>query len=396
MKTTAIWQDGELLSAQRQPLYRDSDHSFSDGVVRYPVIAEIPYLRAGRDELRQRVLRLLDDGDELQARCELLRDQDAWATTPAPKAADLRQVACRQVSLRSAMQQLQWGPVSNYFAYRWSDPTYLSGLALLDLSVERGSRVFELACGIGHYCQELCSREVDVTGADVVFAKLYLARHYTCPQARLICLDAASSFPLRDEVADTVFCHDAFYFLRNKAHVASEMRRLAGSAGTVAIGHTHNADTDNFSAGEALSVEGYRSLFPNAVFFDDDELTRAVIEARNPGRLDGAQRPAAVSLVEGRWSTVPAEVFSMPVSDARLRVNPLFEKNSSGGLDRQSPRFPSERYEREYGPASSYLELQQEVGNDEVARAENGNWSGSPHLSELVRRRIFVSLPERW
>ncbi len=390
------WEDGELLSLSGQPLYRDSEHSLSDGTLRYPMLAGIPYLRSNRDELRQRVLNLLDGGDEAQATCELLRDQDAWARAPAVDAADLEPVAHGQVSLHQAMRLLQWGPVADYFAYRWSDPTYLSGLALLDSSVEQGAKVFELACGVGHYCHELSSRGIDVMGGDVVFAKLYLARQYTCPRARLVCFDAAWSIPLQDSAAPTVFCHDAFYFLQNKSHVARELRRIAGRTGTLVIGHTHNAVAENFSAGDPLTIEEYRSMFSEATVFDDDDLTRAVIEARTPTPLNGGQVPAAISLVEEWCPRSHSCSFAMPKTGARLRLNPLFKKSGLGGLDPQSPGYPSKRYENEYGAGSWYLRVRDPISADEVGALESGNWHRSPQLANLVRRRIFLSVPERW
>ena len=59
------WQSGELKNPfSGKSLRRDSPHSFTDGGTRFPVIAEIPYLRAGRETLREAVLAKLDGGDE--------------------------------------------------------------------------------------------------------------------------------------------------------------------------------------------------------------------------------------------------------------------------------------------------------------------------------------------
>ena len=59
------WRDGELKSPfSGANLKRDTPHSLTDGATRFPVIGEIPYLRADRDEVRETVLRELDAGDE--------------------------------------------------------------------------------------------------------------------------------------------------------------------------------------------------------------------------------------------------------------------------------------------------------------------------------------------
>ena len=41
----------------------------------------------------------------------------------------------------------------------------------------------------------------DFEWADVVFAKLWLARRFVCPRARLVCFDAAAPWPLPDRSA---------------------------------------------------------------------------------------------------------------------------------------------------------------------------------------------------
>ena len=99
-------------------------------------------------------------------------------------------------------------------------PTFLAGLALIEAHWRPTRTAFELACGIGHYGRDLARRGIAVTGADVVFAKLWLARHWVVPaETRLICFDAAAPWPVAEERFDLVFCHDAFYFLEPKAEI---------------------------------------------------------------------------------------------------------------------------------------------------------------------------------
>lgn len=287
----------------------------------------------------------------------LLRKQDRWARTPPPSREAVQQlVDSPPATLREAMQLLNYGPVADYFTYRWSDPTYLSGLALLNL--HEHTNVLELACGVGHYCREFTMRGIPVTGVDVVYSKLWLAKHYVAPDASYVCLDAAAPLPFPDKHFSTAFCHDAFYFLPDKPHVARELQRVAY---TVLIGHTHNAAMDNYSSGASLTVADYRDLFPGAVIYDDHELTQALLDNRLPRVTEPG---AAIALAPP--STGWTGRFTDPPPDAPLRLNPMLV---DGRIE-----YPSERYRSEYGPLMGYLTSDRDP----------------------VRRRAQISMPERW
>ena len=53
------------------PLRPDGPATLTDGERRWPVVAGIPWLRAGRDDVRERVVAALDAGDEPAAVREL-------------------------------------------------------------------------------------------------------------------------------------------------------------------------------------------------------------------------------------------------------------------------------------------------------------------------------------
>ena len=119
----------------------DGAHSLADGRGgRWPVIDGIPYLRVGSEARAAATLQRLDDGDATGALL-LLAENDSWWTEPPPPPHDLaRLVAQREtLSLRAAMRLLGWGRVGDYFAHRWSDPTYVAGLTLW-IGVEEGPR----------------------------------------------------------------------------------------------------------------------------------------------------------------------------------------------------------------------------------------------------------------
>ena len=324
-----------------------------------PVVCGIPFLRAGREALAAEAQAAMEAGEEREAAVLLLADQDDWSPTDPPSPDACRAALADGVTFREAMRLLNFGPVTDYFAHRWSDPTYLSGLALLSAHAPPGARVFELACGTGAFLRVLGPGAV---GADVVWAKLWLARRYVVPDATLLCFDAAAPWPVEPGF-DVALCHDALYFLPAKAHVLVELRRLAP---VVLIGHTHNADAENHSAGDPLTPDGYRGLLGEATTYDDAELTRALLEDRAPRPSDGA---AAAALAFASPPAEPASAGRYALAGEVFRPNPLLEAG-----------WPSERYEAEYAADMAYL-------TDAPA--------GLPR-EEQIRRRVLVDLPEHW
>ncbi len=387
------WRDGELHSpVTGQPLHVGA-HALHAPDERWPVIDGIAFLRADRRALADAALAALDAGDAEAACALLLADQDGWASTPPPDDAACRAAVRGQarLGLREAMDLLAFGPVATYFAHRWSDPTFLSGLALAEAHWHAPARVVELACGAGHFLREFARQPGvrDVLGADLVFAKLWLARHFVCPDARLVCFDAAAPWPLADASAGLVFCHDALYFLPEKPAVARAMLRVAGD-GRVLVGHAHNAAVENLSHGAPLLPQGYADLFGAALLYDDRELTRALVECRAPRPTDAAALLAApaVALAAGAAARdrprAVAAGLAVPAPGRWLRRNPLYEAVPAAAARR---RFPSPRYEAEYGALATYPATS-------LAPAEAR--AGDPGTEAMTRGRELLDLPARW
>ena len=332
-----------------------------------PVVDGIPYARAGREELTARVAGLLAEGREDEARVALLADADDWWDAAPPSPAQLARVV-EAATLREAMDLLGLGRVGDYFAHRWSDPTYLSGLALLQQHWPADRPVVEIACGIGHFLRELSARGcTGLVGVDVVWAKLWLAQRFVCPEARYVCADVTALPALGVAAPAYVLCHDALYFVRDKPAAAEAMRRLAGEGGTVVVGHAHVTDPH----GAPLPAGEWTALLGTDLAYDDDELTTALLERRapRPAAVADLERSEAIALVAGD-PLAPAPVdLGEPVGP--LRLNPLYV---DGRLT-----WPSERYAQEYGPRSTYL--------PETAE---------PLPADAARRRVLVDLPERW
>jgi SAM-dependent methyltransferase len=339
--------------------------------VRWPVVDGIRWRRTGREDLRARAVALLDAGDVAGARTALLADNDDWWDAPPPQAEQLARVP-QSATLREAVALLGLGRVGDYVLHRWSDPTYLAALALLQAHWPGERPVVEVACGTGQLLRELAGRGVrDLVGVDVVFSKLWLARRFVCPSARYVCADAGS---LGDAVGGLVavpppayvMCIDALYFLRDKPAVVRALRELAGDGGTVVVGHAHTP-VEVHSSGEPLTVDAYRALLGTDLVYDDDELTTAWLQARppRPGAGSGAR---AVGLVAGE-PRGPGPDLTAPLGP--LRLNPLYRDGVRA--------WPSERWATEYARAGEYL----------PERVD-----GPP--PDGVRRRVLLDLPESW
>jgi SAM-dependent methyltransferase len=365
---------------------QDTPHSVVDQQGRrWPVLDGIPFARASRAEMAAEALGLLEHGEGERALMLLLADQDDWWRGASPEPEALRQLVreAERLTLRQAMALLCWGPVADYFAHRWSDPTFLAGLALTEAHWNEPATAFELACGIGHHLRALARRGVAVSGADVVFAKLWVARHWVVPEARLVCLDAAlQPWPVPEDARfDLVACHDAFYFLEPKPAILARLRQMTAPGGVLAISHVHNREWPNLSAGAAMAAPEVAALFPDAQVYDDAELGRAALDRRAPQAAppEALREVEAFSIAIGPNMARPvAGHLVLPPEGTRLRRNPLYR---DGALV-----WPSERYGTEYGPRASYPA--QATGPEEaVASAETAAWA---------LRRELVDLPERW
>ena len=352
------------------------------------MIDGIPFVRVGRESLAIDALAALDAGDRFEALARLLGDRDDWDSTTAPTLDERRAIArdIDSLTLRDAMQALGFGGVATYFAHRWSDPTFVAGLGLIAAHrPRRAERSFEVACGIGQYLRELARVGVDAAGGDVVFAKLWLARHFIAPSARLVCFDAATSWPIESAAYDFVHVHDALYFLPQKEHVAREMRRIANPGGTIAVSHAHNATVDNYSAGAPLDREGYAALFPSAIVYDDRAFADAVVRGAVP--ISGALETApAYAFVEGPATSdanACVDDVAVPPFGAPLVRNPLYV--ADGGMQ---IAWPSPRYEREYAALATYPLV--------TSAPAVATMSGDARILTMARTRELVALPERW
>lgn len=359
------------------PLAADTPSTLHDGERRWPVVAGIPWLRAGRDAVRERAVAALDAGDADGAAVVLFADADDWWDAPPPPDAQ-RRAALRATTLREAVDLLGFGRVGTYFLHRWCDPSWLAALALTAAHPPAGRPAVDLACGAGHLLRHLVLHgHRDLTGVDVVFAKLWLARRFVLPPGApvaLVCADLTAPWPLPPPAAPRhVACHDALYFLDDKAAFTAAARRHAGDGGAVLLGHCHNALHPAGRSGLPLDPDGWRALLPGAVAYAEEELTASTAAGHLPRPAGGLDGTEAVNLALDTGDAAPAPALLGPAPGVPLQPNPLY----ADGLR----RWPGDRWAAEYGPrAETYLPER---------------WTDLP-AAEAARLRLRLDLPEAW
>ncbi len=349
----------------------------------------LPICASDAASTSRQYLTAIDAGDVAGATALLLRDD----TDEAPALDTLRDLVEHRQTLgfREAMRGLRLGFAAEYFAHRWSDPTYLSGLALAEAYwPSTGVRVIEPACGTGHFLRAFARHAADVWGGDISFPRLWLARHWIAPTATLACFDATQAWPFDDAAADLVFCHDALHLLADQPRAVAEMRRVAGR-GRVLCGHARNVLALGAGHDNALSPQAYAALFGACSLYDDAELTAALIARRTPRarQAEALARSGAVAIAAGGAAIGPAQPvlgkLAMPSRGAALQLNPLYCEEPDGQSFR---RFPSQRYAEEIGHLATYP--------PRVIARGRVTAGADPADDALIRRRVWVDLPPRW
>ena len=383
----------------------------------WPLVGRVPYLRVGPDELRRRAegkwgWTFNPDTDSDRVPCGgaseagpiLLTDRDDFAPGDPPPLDRTARVFEGGMNFREAMSLLEYGPVAHYFAHRAAVPTFVSGLSLLALAPPSDAGVLELCCGAGHFLRHLAGRRGPATGTDVVFSKLFLADRYVHGDAAYLCCDAsAAPVPLPDGTGQTVFCHDALYFLPDKLHVLKEMKRLAGPGGCVLVGHAHNSAADHGDvAGTPKTPAEYLTLFeaagmPGPDLYDDAELAESCLShakprARSADELENCEAIAAVWPGGGGHGDFS---LTLPAPGTPLSLNPLLVE-ADGVL---KPDWPMPKFAEEYRSATylTHTIADNERPVLEAARAEPVSFdAGDDVIERLARRRVLLDVPEGW
>lgn len=180
---------------------------------------------------------------------------------------NLPMIGANYNDFQECWNKLRGNDRGNYFRYRCTTESYLSGIHLLKL-VE-GQSLIDIGCGIGHFSafyKYLCSR----TGAvDAELSNLLIMHRCFSDETSLICSDLNVSLGTSNEKYDNVFASDILHYIHNKKHFMKEIELMWNREGLLLFNHVHHCGQEmkEEGIGEPLKVLEWKELltthFPN-------------------------------------------------------------------------------------------------------------------------------------
>ena len=364
----------------------------------YPIVAGIPVLIAS--DTSRRAMHLLEAGKGDEALHVLLALDGERIDRFRRFVAD-----ADAMTYREGVRILSLDAEAEYFVYRFSDPTFRVGRAVVHACgplMAREGRYIDLCGGSGHLTRSMISNAAPVL-ADVFFWKLWLAKQFVAPHCEPICCDANSPLPFARGTFSMVVLSDAFPYLWHKRLVADEMMRLAEPKGVVVMPHLHSSLGWNYTAGMPLTPAAYHDLLEplNPRLFRDSALLDQVLDGfvdlsggERPDALDGEPALVIVASHDERVFRRASLPMGLPAPDT-LIVNPLYQVDVRDGRSHLTLMFPTPEYADEFAATKRYLPEQVTVAGD-VTKAIDRATIGSQQYEDLCRRLVFVSVPERY
>ncbi len=388
----------------------------------FPVVDGIPvmHLQPAATAARE----LVEQGHPERARRAMFGIEDAQE---AERFESL--ISSGTATYRSIVEALGEHLEGGYFLYRFADPTYIVGHAVVSAVagtvLADGGRAIDICGGSGHLTRSLMNlSSPPPVLADLYFAKIWLARRFTAPGCEPVCCDGNSPMPFARGAFRYAMCSDAFMYIWTKRQLVLDMLRLidrgeAGgpedhtAAGAALISHTHNQCTWTPSHGQPLTPDGYRNLFETLEprLFAESGLFADVVSGGplNLARRDDQQTldadPALTMIASRHPGVFTPHALEPPPLRARgeFRVNPLYvadDASAAGGAASPGDNvrfrltFPSEDYEHEYGACRQYLPDAVTIPRRALDALGEGRLPDE--LADLVRRHVVVDLPARY
>ena len=321
-------------------------------------------------------------------------------------------IASPEATYRSIVEAFGEYLEGGYFLYRFADPTFIVGHALVravaGTVLRGGGRAIDIAGGSGHLTRSLMdlSSPAPVL-ADLYYAKVWLARRFTAPGCEPVCSDGNSPMPFARGAFRFAMCSDAFMYIWTKRQFVLDLLRLIDRQHPAAamISHTHNQCTWTPSHGQPLTPDGYRNLFETLEprVFGESGLFADVVRGGplDLSRKDGDKALEAEQALAIIASNDPRVFTPHPLEPPPARptgefhVNPLYAADPGGGAAvRFRLVFPSDDYEQEYGACRQYLPDEVTIARADLDALAAGRVP--PGAADLVRRRVVVDLPRRY
>ena len=351
---------GWRLDLVTSSFHRTSGDTIDDGILGcqccvFPVVDGIPvmhlqpaataareFIEQGRPDRARRAMFGLDDEGEAE-RFDAL-------------------VASGTATYRSIVEALGEHIEGGYFLYRFADPTYIVGHAVVravaGTVLRGGGRAVDICGGSGHLTRALMDLSTPAPVlADLYFAKIWLARRFTAPGCEAICCDGNSPMPFARGAFRFAMCSDAFMYIWTKRQFVLDMLRVIdqGDRGDVRsaalISHTHNQCTWTPSHGQPLTPGGYRQLFETLEprLFGESGLFADVV-AGGPldlSRLDDERTleadPSLTMIASRQPGVFARHPLDAPPSRAagEFRLNPLYVETAPPGASAtDAPAIP--------------------------------------------------------
>lgn len=391
--------------------HRRTGDELHDGILgcyccAFPVVAGIPVLHL--EPVAATARRHVDRGEPEEALIALFEIDDEERA-----AAFKRAIASQASTYRDLVEILGPNFEGGYFLYRFSDPTYvvaqsivraIAAVVIQDRGSERAApppRAIDVCGGSGHLTRTLAEHTPEPVLADLHFSKLWLAKRFTAPTCQPVCCDGNAPLPFAANAFRIAVCSDAFHYIWTKRLLASEMMRLVGGDGVVALTHVHNERRWSPSPGMPLPPEGYAGLFADlgARVYSERRLLEGIVGDQDVDleRLDAASAldvDPAVTVIATRRRDVFARHRAAVPSRGPLHLNPLYVVEPAGGGVLCRLRFPSADYADEYGDCRQYLPDEITIASGLLAAVRAGHVPAE--AVELVRRRVLLELPDRY
>ena len=249
--------------------WKDKNNSSS---IDWPQIDGIIFLNASRGNLATIISEALRNRNWQQALAHALADADNHAAK-IPDFVKTLEVAenylanpGKSIDVRAIMRALSYGRVGEYFRLRPNTPSFFSGIGLLKKFLKSSNLVIDLCSGVGHFSSTLENSGIQGVCVDFVFSKLWISRRSGLVRSFPMItadLESGETFPFSCiDIPVSFFCHDAFYFFKNKQQVVSRMCSNLCHEGQILIGHAHLSDQNHgLVSGYPLSADQYKSLF---------------------------------------------------------------------------------------------------------------------------------------